>query len=324
METQASTSSSICPFTLTPIGDLPRDNVAVVYRSLPSSSHRRQDQEDSDTEQPNDNECGHMCTLSELVPYLHDVGRASTASCRTPMCPVCLACPIGVVCDVDASSILMQQQHAARTAEDEGSNSAAARVSGANDTKTKEGRIISFRYGTISYHLWVESTSSLQSLSSKHVFDRLAGGIKCNALTRIGTVMRMNVHNGLKIIHKGKIVYSGNNATAHSIDEASEQLLDISTADLLHRRKKPSLTVMGLREPLSSNDCSQVIQSKSNNGCGSMLRFRSVEIILSSSRFILRNVIWCIRWTWNAAFTILGGVYLFVRSVLHPPQMTTD
>lgn len=177
-----STSSTICPFTLRPLADLPRDNTAIVYRSVPSSSQRGRDR----AEDANDDACGHacVCTLSELVPYLHDGRGGTAAACRTPVCPVCLACPVGVVCDAEASSFLTRIH---------------ADVSDENDTRTKEGRIVSFRCGAISYHLWVEATSSSQSLSSNPVLDRLAGGTKRNALERIGSVMGIDVHNGLKV-----------------------------------------------------------------------------------------------------------------------------
>ncbi|KAL7481450.1 hypothetical protein ACHAW6_007132 [Cyclotella cf. meneghiniana] len=322
-----SPSSTICPFTLRPIADLPHDNTAIVYRSVPSSSQRGRDRAEDGT-QPDDDACGHSCTLSELVPYLHD-GRGGTAAARrSPVCPVCLACPVGVVCDAEASSFLTRRRLAAVTTTKEGSDATAHdRVSDENDTKTKEGRIVSFRYGAISYHLWVESTSSSQSsLSSNPELDRLAGGTKRNALERIGSVMGMDVHNGLKVIHKGKIIYPANQkTTTESINDASEQLLDISTTDFIHRRKKPSLVVMGTRHTLSTYD-SRAVQSTSAIGCRRTLSSVLSAVVISSfPRNLWRNVSCGIRWTWNTASAILGGVCLFVQSVLYPPpRMASD
>jgi hypothetical protein len=92
-----------------------------------------------------DSESGHACTLSELVSHLHD------GVCQTPT--------IGTVCDANASMFLLQRNN--------------------DDRDGTEGRIVSFKYGTISYHLWVENES--------------------NAIKRIATVMGMDVKNGLKV-----------------------------------------------------------------------------------------------------------------------------
>ena len=129
----------------------------------------------------------------------------------------------------------------------------------------------------------------------------------------------------VQVIHKGKIIYAGNkNTNTNSINDASEQLFDISTTDLLHGRKKPSLIVMGSRQTLSPYD-SRVVQSNSASGCRRTLSsFLSAMFIFWSPRNLWHCVACGVRWTWNAASAILAGVCLFVKSVLYPPRMAAD
>ena len=153
-------ASIICPFTLKPIPDISRENLAVIYNSSPFTDAI--------------NECGHLCSLAGIISYLHNGMQP------TPMCPVCQACQIGAVCDADASSFMTGKSNSTNTN---------------NSKSTSEGRLVSFKYGAISYHLWVptSSPSSLQSTSNK-VFDK-----EGNALERIAQVMGMDVQNGLKV-----------------------------------------------------------------------------------------------------------------------------
>jgi hypothetical protein len=140
-------ASSICPFTLKPIADIPSDNVAIIHHESI--------------------QCG-RCTLSKLIPYLHE-GISSRE------CPVCQASNVTTVYDVDSSLMHRQQQSYVQAVDTKGTESDLVNLS----HECPEGRIVSFKYGTISYHLWVEHDSI--------------------ALQRIASVMGMDVSNGLKV-----------------------------------------------------------------------------------------------------------------------------
>lgn len=134
-------SSSICPFTLKPITGISRDDVAIIHHESI--------------------QCG-RCTLSKLIPYLHD-GLSSRE------CPVCQASTVGTVYDAD-SFCIHRQQHSPNAVDED--------LPDLNKEGT-EGRIVSFKYGAISYHLCVKHDSA--------------------ALQRIASVMGMDVSNGLKV-----------------------------------------------------------------------------------------------------------------------------
>ena len=114
-----------------------------------------------------------------------------------------------------------------------------------------------------------------------------------------------------QVIHKGKVIHpvTGKNASKNNnVHDLSEQLLDITAADLIHRRKKPSLVVMGLRKQTTS------------------LRYRStLSILFSIARqlspsYLLNVMTSGVRWTFYAVSTLARGMFLFFQSFLYPPQ----
>ncbi|KAL9188590.1 hypothetical protein ACHAXT_006968 [Thalassiosira profunda] len=154
--------ADLCPFTLKPLASIKREELAVVYASNPLLSDGS----------PVDGaptatvaSCGHACSLMSLVSYLHDGGGAK-------LCPVCQKSPVAVVCDAQSSAFLMQQK-----------------AGGGADAS----RIVSFRYGTTSYFLWVPSP--LPDSTYNKLFSQRA----TNALERIGHVLGMDAANGLKV-----------------------------------------------------------------------------------------------------------------------------
>lgn len=284
----ATSTSNICPFTFKTIGAIQPEDLAVVYESNPLLA---------DNAEPTGTlniQCGHSCNLSNLVSYLHDTG-------GTKLCPVCQSSSASFICDSTSSISIARRTNAQHN----------THGSVDSDGDGGGGRIVSFRYGTIVYFLWVKSPQQLSSSYTSIFRDRNGG----NALDRIAHVLGMDVKSGLKVIHKGKIIYphAGNNATASrndSTDEASEQILDISVGDIIHRRKKPSLVVMGLRLQSTSpgmrtNTLSDVI-------------FTALTMI---TPWYLWNKMLCgFRWTFSSASSLLGGIFIFFRSILYPPQ----
>lgn len=281
----APTSSIICPFTLRAIDTIQREDVAVVYESNPLLAGN------SEAEETCNIPCGHSCTLSNLVSYLHDTGGAK-------LCAVCQSASATFICDSMSSMAISR------------------RINAQNNTHGSEGdggggRIVSFRYGTIVYALWVKSPQQISSSYTSIFRDRKGE----NALDRIAHVLGMDVKSGLKVIHRGKIIYphAGKSGTAiknDSTDEISEQLLDISDDDIIHRRKKPSLVVMGLRIQTTSSD----------------MRTSTIsDMIFSVVRMITPWYMWnkmaCgFRWTFSSVSSLFGGIIVFFRSILYPPQ----
>jgi len=207
----------ICPFTLKSLSSTELEDVAVIYAINPLLTKANDGAPSQEEVQ-----CGHSCTLSpSLISYLHDAS-------GTKKCPVCQESPANVVCDSISSAFLISQKIS---------------HDGRASNYSNNGRVISFRYGNISYYLWVHSTESIQSSSyySKRAF---SGRKRTNALHRIGDVLGIELKN-IRVLYKGKILHPS--TKSESLDGISEQLLDISTADILHERKKPSLVVMGLR-----------------------------------------------------------------------------
>lgn len=174
--TKSTASISICPFTLKSLAAIKRDDAAFIYQSNPLLSSTTDASSGGALGKPTsaqEVECGHSCTLSHLVPYLHDSGGSKS-------CPVCQTSPASVICDSLSSAFFMQQNQ-------------LSGKGGSSDNG--EGRIISFRYGTTFYFLWVHSSPPLPSSSYSKLFSYRNG----NALDRIGSVLGMDVKNGLKV-----------------------------------------------------------------------------------------------------------------------------
>ena len=206
-------SATICPFTLEAISAIAQEDRAVIYQcNNPAGPEQKVG-------------CGHSCNLLNLVSYLHDSGGAAASiasksisnvsssfnsSSRAHLCPVCLASPVGVVCDELSSSFLMRRRDF--IAEKSNSSIDKMNIDKQNKTaddenndgkkKSEEGRIASFRYGSIFYFLWIESSSCSEKskTSSYSSFSVSKSSIKkSNALERIGTVLGMDVVTGLKV-----------------------------------------------------------------------------------------------------------------------------
>ena len=293
-KTMAAPNSSICPFTFKSIGTLHSEDVAIIYESNPLLAAAAVDAPKI--------QCGHSCTLSNLVSYLHDTS-------GTKLCPVCQSSSASFICDFISSTAISR-----RASENAQQITHGLVGSGSVDDT---GRIISFRYGTIVYFLWVknstQSSSSSSSSSSYTSFFRTR--VRGNALDRIANVLDLDVRNGLKVIHKGKIMYphQGKNSISckdESSDEISEQLFDISASDIIHCRKKPSLVVMGLRMHTTSD-------MRANTPLPDMIFYVARQI---TPRYLWNKIACGVRWTFSSLSSLLGGISVFFRSILFPPQ----
>ena len=112
------------------------------------------------------------------------------------------------------------------------------------------------------------------------------------------------------MIHKGKVIYPTASCNNISINDVSEQLLDISASDIIHRRKKPSLVVIGLRSSIVKN------QTTTETIFGNIL-----SIARGLSLTYLGSIIsGGFRWTFRAVSTLANGLFLFVRSIFYSPR----
>lgn len=281
--------SSICPFTLKSLNTTRPEDTAFVYKSNPllvlaKNSDCMRTTEKNDASVAEKVGCGHSCTLSHLVSYIHD-----NSGGTTKQCPVCQSSPANVICDGLSNAQLAILQSNADDADEADDNN---------------GRIICFRYGATLYYLWVNA----KPIQSLFLF---SGSTKeSNAIHRIGTVLGMDV-NKMKLIHKGKVIYPTTGES--SADLISEQLFDISSADIIHHRKKPSLVVMGLRKQqiTTAMRTQQQQPSKSN----------TIDTIASllSPWYIFQLITIGFSWTFSTTKSILGGVVLFAQSILYHP-----
>jgi hypothetical protein len=167
-----SKSTSICPFTLKSIADINQEDLAVISETNPLSTNDSFSDVLDKSAEPRKVQCGHLCTLANLVSYLHDDGGAK-------LCPVCQLSPISVICDFPSLSFLTQPS--------------AQNVAARNDSDSNGGRIIFFRYGTIMYFL--QSPPRLSPSTYKKMFRERNG----NALDRMGSVLGMDVKSGLTV-----------------------------------------------------------------------------------------------------------------------------
>lgn len=163
-------STSICPFTLKSIADIKQEDLAVICNANPLLRNDPSPDETDKSAEAQIVECGHSCTMVNLVSYLHDEGGAK-------LCPVCQS-PVSVICDSSSSNFLAQPspQNDARKCPD-----------------SNEGRIIFFRYGTIIYFL--QSPPRLSPSKYKNMFRNR----NRNSLDRIGSVLGMDVKSGLTV-----------------------------------------------------------------------------------------------------------------------------
>jgi len=163
-----------------------------------------------------------------------------------------------------------------------------------NDTQ-QEHNIVCFRYGSI--HYYVDAATSC-------------------ALSRIGMVLGVDVTHGMKIIHRGKVIYPNNT----NIDDLTEELLSISSLDISKKRKKPSMmVVIGMQKR-------QLYSTKTNSNAAVVGVKDIVFAIVSmlTPRSLWSNMWWGLVWTINTTKSLLGGVCLFVQSMLYPPQHRDD
>mmetsp|Transcript_25286 Transcript_25286/g.53331 ORF Transcript_25286/g.53331 Transcript_25286/m.53331 type:complete len:213 (-) Transcript_25286:369-1007(-) len=181
-----SSTSPICPFSYHPLSAIPRDNLAIIYQCNPTNNRNYE------------GGCGHRCNLSRLVSYLHDNGGSA-------VCPSCRS-RVLAVCDLEADDFLRRRRHFARDCDgntadltDGGSNEFLDSVKIGRDSveensenENRDGRIITFRYGSISYFLWVSSN--------------LKGVGRGCAMERIGCVLNMDDQTGLKVRFVGSII----------------------------------------------------------------------------------------------------------------------
>ncbi len=164
----------------------------------------------------------------------------------------------------------------------------------------KEQQIVCLRYGPIHYYLSSQSTSSSRMMTAS----------SC-ALTRIGVVLGVDIKHGMKIIHNGKIIYPDKTTN----NDVSEKILSISSLDIAKKRKKPSLVVMGVRK--------RQVQWKGSKSHGTAVGVRDILFALVSMltpRSLWTNISCGMGWTINTTKSLLGGLYLFVQSMLYPPQ----
>ena len=277
MMVAVSISSSICPFTLKSLNTTRPEDTAFVYKSNPllaKSGTRTTEKNDASVAEKVG--CGHSCTLSHLVSYIHD-NRGGT----TKQCPLCQSSPANIICDGLSNAQLARLQ------------------SNADEADDNNGRIICFRYGATLYYLWVNAKPIQSSLL-------FSGRKESNAIHRIGTVLGMDV-NKMKLIHKGKVIYPTGESSA---DLISEQLFDISSSDIIHHRKKPSLVLMGLRkQQITTAMWTQQQHPSKSYTIASLL----------SPWYIFQLITIGFSWTFSTTKSILGGGVLFAQSILYPP-----
>lgn len=286
MMVAVSISSSICPFTLKSLNTARPEDTAFVYKSNPllvlaKKSDCMRTTEKNDASVAEKVGCGHSCTLSHLVSYIHD-----NSGGTTKQCPVCQSSPANIICDGLSNAQLARLQ------------------SNAYDADVNNGRIICFRYGATLYYLWVHAKPIQSSL--------FRGRKESNdAIHRIGTVLGMDV-NKMKLIHKGKVIYPTGESSA---DLISEQLFDISSADIIRHRKKPSLVVMGLRKQQITTAMWTQQQQQQPSQSNTIYTIAS----LLSPWYIFQLITIGFSWTFSTTKSMLGGVVLFAQSILYPP-----
>ena len=115
MMVAVSISSSICPFTLKSLNTTRPEDTAFVYKSNPllANSDGTRTTEKNDASVAEKVGCGHSCTLSHLVSYIHD-----NSGGTTKQCPVCQSSPANIICDGLSNAQLARLQSNADDADD--------------------------------------------------------------------------------------------------------------------------------------------------------------------------------------------------------------
>jgi hypothetical protein len=244
-------------------------DIAVVYDSLINSNG-------------NDPQCGHKLLLDPLVRSLESSSNKTTTSC----CPVCQQ-PILLICDGSVSATPLP--------------------------------VITFKYGKQIYRLTIpdKPRAPATSSSSSSLWGWIVSFLipffqspthspemKTTAQYRIASALGVNVDQGLKILHKGKVLHpppsSPHKTTTTttpypSPTDLSNQLLEISRLDWTTTNQKASLFVMATRNE------SQVMARRPNEN---IWQWKWNQLLLYLPWYILQ--------------TSLGVCRHFVRSIFRP------
>lgn len=147
--------------------------------------------------------------------------------------------------------------------------------------------IVAFRYGKQMYRLTVPfNDTNTSSWRNRIVSGGSSSSSPCTAQDRIAQVLGMRLSNNLKILHKGKVLYPDPKS---SLKDVSEHLLDISKSDGL-KKVKPSLVVMG----------TQI----------------GKELHINQTMGWFGMLTWGVSFVFRSFVHLLGGAFLFFRSIL--------
>jgi len=164
----------------------------------------------------------------------------------------------------------------------------------ASETLREKACVVCFRYGKQNYFLSVPSSSS--GASAWSIFKKAS-----TAQDRIAYVLGMSTKNGgLKILHRGMVLYPN---TKRSASEISNQLIDLSKSSC--KGAKPSLVVMGTR---SGKEVTSAPGTASHS-------YRAVFFSLFQ---------WGITFLFNTTRSVIGGIFLFAKSLFILPAHQDD
>ena len=151
--------------------------------------------------------------------------------------------------------------------------------------------VFCFRYGAISYFLSAQKS--------------------CRAINRIANVFNIDEQR-MKIILKGKVIHPHKNGDGH-LDDASEQIRNVSKSDIIQHKKRPSLVVMGSRN--SRSDLGSTAQSRSSLAATifSLASFFAPSSLLNLTLGFMSKMLIC-------TATLCGAGYLLVKTIIYPPS----
>ena len=119
----------------------------------------------------------------------------------------------------------------------------------------------------------------------------------------------------LQVIHKGKVLYPGKKGDVDDgLNDVSDQLLDLTQTDIIHRRKKPSLVITGLRQTRS---VTAAVAAAENQG---IMNFFIGLVRQLTPWYIFSLATWGFRWIFQTTTAVLRGIHLFFRSITNPPE----